>query len=139
MYYMDDVWSYHMNPILTYYASYDSFYPSKQVTLLQLYYELRLPHVKSMQLFGHTLEIIGLYIDPFVMTISVCRIMELPGDGHTHFHQYIHLKKNTTGGMAVLSGVDQLRYSMHFPYCAHAYSLHMQNLQVNDLLEVPFT
>jgi len=71
MYYMDDVWSYDMNPDLTYYAPYDSFYPSKQVTLLQLYDEVGLPHVRSKQLFGHSLEIIGLYVDPSIMTISM--------------------------------------------------------------------
>jgi len=71
MYYMDNACSYDTNPVLTYYAPYDSFYPSKQVTLLQLYNEVGLPHVKSKQLFGHALEIIGLYVDPSVMTISM--------------------------------------------------------------------
>src|SRR5882724_1505442 len=71
MYYMDDAWSYDTNPILTYYVPYDCFYPAKQVTLLHLYNDLGLPHIKSKQLFSPTLEIIGLYIDPQVMTISI--------------------------------------------------------------------
>ena len=61
---MDDAWSYDMNPMLTYYMSYDAFYPAKQVALLLLYDDLGLPHVKSKQLFGPSLEIIGLYVDP---------------------------------------------------------------------------
>jgi len=68
---MDDSWSYDMNPILTYYVPYDSFYLSEQVALLQLYDEHGLPHVKSKQLFRHMLEIIGLYVDLLVMTISM--------------------------------------------------------------------
>ena len=63
MHYMDDVWSYDMNPTLTYYAPYECFYPEKQVTLLHLYNDLGLLHIKSKQLFGPALEIIGLYIN----------------------------------------------------------------------------
>jgi len=68
---MDDAWLYDTNPVLTYYAPYDAFCPAKQVTLLQLYNELGLPHVKLKQVYGWALEIISLYMDPFIMTISM--------------------------------------------------------------------
>jgi len=58
-------------PALIYYEPYDSWYPRKQVNLLLLYDELGLPHVKKKQLFGHSLEIIGLLVDPANMTISM--------------------------------------------------------------------
>src|SRR5882724_957181 len=71
MHYMDDAWLYDTNPVLTYYAPYDAFCAAKQVTLLQLYNELGLPHVKLKQVYGWALEIISLYMDPFIMTISM--------------------------------------------------------------------
>ena len=35
LHYMDDAWSYDMNLVLTYYTPYGTFYPAKQVALLQ--------------------------------------------------------------------------------------------------------
>ena len=46
MHYMDDAWTYDMNPTLAYYVPYDCFYPEKQVTLLCLYDDLGLLHIK---------------------------------------------------------------------------------------------
>jgi len=57
---------------LAYYEPYDAWYPQKQVKLLLLYDELGLPHAKNKQVFGHSLEIISLLVDPIKMTIS-CR------------------------------------------------------------------
>jgi len=71
LHYMDNTWSYEMEPDLIYYELYDSWYPRKQVNLLLLYDKLGLPHIKKKQLFGHSLEIIGLLIDPMKMTISM--------------------------------------------------------------------
>ena len=68
---MDDVWSYEMDPTLMFYEPYDTLFPKKQVILLRLYDELGLPHVRKKQLFGRTLEIIGLHVDPLKMTISM--------------------------------------------------------------------
>ena len=71
MHYTDNAWSYEMDPILVYYAPHDSWFPRKQVTLLQLYDNLGLPHNKNKQVFGCSLDIIGLHVDPCHMTISM--------------------------------------------------------------------
>jgi len=57
LHYMDDTWSYKMDPTLVYYEPYKSWFPCKQVKLLLLYNELGLPHVKKKQVFGRSLEI----------------------------------------------------------------------------------
>jgi len=46
LHYMDDAWSYEMEPALMYYKPYDAWYPQKQVKLLILYNELGFPHIK---------------------------------------------------------------------------------------------
>ena len=71
MHYMDDAWSYEMDPMLVYYAPHDSWFPRKQVMLLQLYDDLGLPHDKDKQVFGCSLDIIGLHFNPHCMTISM--------------------------------------------------------------------
>jgi len=71
MHYMDDAWSYEMDPMLAFYEPYDAWFPLKQVKLLQLYHELGLPHVQKKQQFGRTLEIIGLVVNPINMTITM--------------------------------------------------------------------
>ena len=68
---MDDAWSYETDLMLIYYAPHDSWFSCKQVMLLWLYYDLDLPHDKKKQVFGHSLNIIGLHIDPHCMTISM--------------------------------------------------------------------
>src|SRR5882724_13245425 len=71
MHYMDDAWSYEMDPMLAFYEPYDAWFPLKQVKLLQLYHELGLLHVQKKQQFGWTLEIIGLVVNPINMTIKM--------------------------------------------------------------------
>jgi len=71
LHYMNDAWLYEMDITLAYYEPYDAWYPQKQVKLLLLYDELRLPHAKNKQVFGHSLEIIGLVVNPIKMTISM--------------------------------------------------------------------
>jgi len=71
LHYMDDAWSYEMDPILVYYEPYDCCFPHKQVKLLLLYDELGLPHIKQKQVFGKSLKIIGMVVDPTNMTISM--------------------------------------------------------------------
>jgi len=71
LHYMDDAWSYETDPVLCYYEPYHSYYPWKQVSLLLLFDHLGLPHVKKKQVFGHTLEIIGLLMDPSIMMITM--------------------------------------------------------------------
>jgi len=71
LHYMDNAWSYETEQALVYYSPYDTFYPHKQVKLMQLYDYLGLPHAKKKQVFGPVLEIIGLYVDPSLMMITM--------------------------------------------------------------------
>jgi len=71
MHYMDNAWSYEMDPTLAFYEPYDSWFPQKQLKLLQLYNNLGLPHVRKKQLFGCLLKIIGLVINLVNMTITM--------------------------------------------------------------------
>ena len=49
----------------------NEWYPKKQVVLLHLYDKLGLPHAKKKQLFGQTLDIIGLHVNPHDMISSM--------------------------------------------------------------------
>ena len=71
MHYMDNAWSYEIDPTLAFYEPYDTWFPLKQVKLLQLYDKLGLPHVQKKQLFSCTLEIIGLVVNPINMPIMM--------------------------------------------------------------------
>ena len=68
---MDNTWSYETELALVFYSPYDAYYPCKQVKLLELYDYLGLPHAKKKQLFGPALKIIGLYVDPSLMMITM--------------------------------------------------------------------
>ncbi|KAF8835231.1 hypothetical protein BDN67DRAFT_476349 [Paxillus ammoniavirescens] len=68
--YMDDSYSYELLGKLLYYAPYDTWYPAKQTLLLQLWDEIGLPHDKSKQVFGDTLEVIGFIVDPNAMSVT---------------------------------------------------------------------
>ncbi|KAF8833334.1 hypothetical protein BDN67DRAFT_1072958 [Paxillus ammoniavirescens] len=54
----------------TYYAPYNMWYPAKQTLLLQLWDKIGLPHDKSKQVFGDTLEVIGFIVDPNAMSVT---------------------------------------------------------------------
>src|SRR5882724_188845 len=71
LHYMDDAWSYKTDPTLIYYEPYDSYFLSKQATLLHFYNHLGLPHIKKKQVFSHVLNIISFHIDPSSMTITM--------------------------------------------------------------------
>ncbi|KAF8573412.1 hypothetical protein K439DRAFT_1625101 [Ramaria rubella] len=71
LHYMDDTWSYEMNETLMLYEPYESYYPLKQVQLLCLWDILGLPHSKDKQVFGSSLEIVGLHVDPRAMKITM--------------------------------------------------------------------
>jgi hypothetical protein len=69
--YVDDCFSWDFADNLLYYEPYDTFYPAKQTRLLQLWDSIGLPHEKEKQVFGETLTIIGLEVDPNAMTITM--------------------------------------------------------------------
>ncbi len=69
--YVDDDFSFDEWGDLEYYAPYETFYPSKQTRLLELWDKLGIPHSKSKQLFGLQLVIIGFDIDPNAMTATM--------------------------------------------------------------------
>ncbi|KIJ39232.1 hypothetical protein M422DRAFT_175618 [Sphaerobolus stellatus SS14] len=71
LHYMDDMFRYEMDPQLEFYSLYNKYYPKKQVTLLQLWDDIGLPHDVRKQEFGQSLIVIGFHIDPRCMTISI--------------------------------------------------------------------
>lgn len=71
LHYMDDNWGYDDDEELVYYQPYDTFFPKKQVSLLELWDELGVPHERRKQEYGPSLEIIGLYVNPADMTITM--------------------------------------------------------------------
>ena len=71
MHYMNNAWSYETDPSLVFYELHNTWYPHKQVKLLRLYDDLGLLHDKKKQVFGMTLKIIGLFVNPTDMTISM--------------------------------------------------------------------
>ena len=89
VHYMDDAWSYEMDQTLVYYAPHDSWFACKQIMLLQLYDDLGLPHDKKKQVFGCSLNIIGLHVDPQCMTISMSDMSQ--ADLVTAMHTFIHI------------------------------------------------
>ena len=56
---------------ITYYPLYDSYYPLDQVTLLLLWDELNIPHIKKKKIFGPIIPYVGFDVNPNTMTISL--------------------------------------------------------------------
>jgi hypothetical protein len=56
LHYMDDAWSYDLDERLHFYQPYEAFFPKKQVSLLELWDEIGLPHEKSKQVYGRSLD-----------------------------------------------------------------------------------
>jgi len=52
--YVDDNFGHDINPDLSFYAPYSTFFPSKQVSLLNLWDEIGLPHERKKQEYGHS-------------------------------------------------------------------------------------
>ena len=71
LHYVDDVFSFDPNEELKFYSPYQDHYPLKQVKLLHLFDEARIPHKKQKQEFSQTLTIIGLEVSLESMTISM--------------------------------------------------------------------
>ena len=77
LHYVDDAFSFKPDEALKFYAPYDGWYPKKQVSLLKLFNEVRIPHEKKKQEFGCELTIIGLRVSLDSMTIT------MPFEKHT--------------------------------------------------------
>jgi hypothetical protein len=72
--YVDDTYSWGFADNLTWYEPYRKFLPSKQVSLLLLWDEIGVPHEEDKQVFGETLTIIGMDVNPNAMTITMPQI-----------------------------------------------------------------
>jgi hypothetical protein len=72
--YVDDTYSWGFTDDLTWYEPYRKFLPSKQASLLLLWDEIGVPHEEDKQVFGETLTIIGMDVDPNAMTITMPQI-----------------------------------------------------------------
>ena len=82
--YMDDSYSFERADNMKFYAPYNKSYPAKQTNLLLLWDEIRLPHDEPKQLFGDTLEVIGLVVDPNSMSVL------FPDEKHKELLAHIH-------------------------------------------------
>jgi len=69
--YVDDSFSWDFEGNLTWYAPYQKAYPTKQTRLLQLWDHLGIPHEERKQVFGAPVTIIGMSVDPNLMTITM--------------------------------------------------------------------
>jgi hypothetical protein len=69
--YIDDANGFDDSEELVLYPPYQELYPAKQVKLLELWDELGIPHQKQKQVFGRSLEIVGLQVDADAMRITM--------------------------------------------------------------------
>lgn len=69
--YVDDTFSYDEIENKMYYAPYHHSFPTKQTRFLLLLDKLGIPHDKPKQVYGLTLLIIGLVVDPNEMSITM--------------------------------------------------------------------
>ncbi|KAF9516125.1 hypothetical protein BS47DRAFT_1261595, partial [Hydnum rufescens UP504] len=71
LHYIDDVFSYEMDPELVLYPPYNKYMPRKQVSLLLLWDYIGVLHEESQQVWGNSLEIIGFTVDLSAMTLTI--------------------------------------------------------------------
>ena len=69
--YVDDNFSFSISGDLKIYPLYDTFLPSEQTHLLQLWDEIALPHEEEKQISGTCILIIRFNIDPNAMTVTM--------------------------------------------------------------------
>ena len=69
--YMDDSFGVDEESNLVCYHRYEKHMPMNQVKLLSLWYELGISHQPHKQLFGPTLTIIGIYVNPNSLTFTL--------------------------------------------------------------------
>jgi hypothetical protein len=72
--YVDDNFSFAVAGNLEFYAKYEAFLPSEQVSLLQLWDEINLPHEEQKQISGTCIPIIGFNVDPNAMTVTMSEV-----------------------------------------------------------------
>ncbi|KAF8989339.1 hypothetical protein BDQ17DRAFT_1434523 [Cyathus striatus] len=65
----DDVFSFDLQTNSSWYSPYHKLMPAKQVALLSLWGDLRIPHEECKQIFGSSITIIGFVVDTNHMTI----------------------------------------------------------------------
>jgi len=71
LHYMDDMFGDEYNHTLVYYEPYNAYYPSKQAALLMLWDDIGLPHERQKQVYGPAIKIIGFWVDPRNITITM--------------------------------------------------------------------
>jgi len=71
LHYMDDAFSYDMDPVLKFYPPHNTHYPSKQCRLLNLWDDIGLPHEQWKQIFGQCIEIIRFLVNPVQMSFTM--------------------------------------------------------------------
>ena len=69
--YIDDNFSFDEEGNVLWYEPYKCYYPAKQTQLLKLWDEINLPHEKPKQEYGPVLRIVGFYVDPNAMRVSM--------------------------------------------------------------------
>ena len=69
--YTDDAYSFEIATNFEEYRPYSCSFPRKQAQLLYLWDELGVPHAQAKQVWGDTLTIIGLLVDPNAMTVTM--------------------------------------------------------------------
>lgn len=86
--YMDDNFGFDADRELTLYEPYGRLLPKKQQRLLLLWDALGIPHSSAKQLFGEALPIIGFYVDPREMSVSLPS--ESAADLVSHIRAFLH-------------------------------------------------
>jgi hypothetical protein len=69
--YVDDNFSVCLSGDLEFYEKYETFLPSDQARLLELWDEIGLPHEQEKQISGACIPIIGFEVDPNAMTVQM--------------------------------------------------------------------
>jgi len=69
--YIDDNFSFDVDGNVLWYEPYGCYYPEKQTKLLLLWDEISLPHEKPKQEYGPALRIIGFWVDPNLMRVTM--------------------------------------------------------------------
>ena len=69
--YIDDNFSFDLDGNVLWYGPYNCYYPEKQTKLLLLWDEIGLPHEKQKQEYGPGLRIIGFWVDPNLMCVTM--------------------------------------------------------------------